>query len=105
MNNYPHNENMAGDMAILLAQLVGMGDDVEAVDISSTAHTAVMTNCRMITAIPGADNAIIKVDFTKGDGTTGTCSLPMRNGIMHIRNITKVYYTGSSDVTLVYLHR
>ena len=96
---YPHNENMAGDASVLLAQLSSLGDNHEDVDISSTDHTATMTDCRAITCTSGNT---IKVDYLKGDGVnTGTAILPASLRLISIRNVTKVYKTGTDAANII----
>lgn len=103
---YPQSAAMIAELEVLLAQLPGIASGSEAVDISSGDHTATMTDCRIVTGIPGDDAATIKLDYTDLDGNSVTgVSLPLRTGVLRVANVTKVYQTGTSNLTSIYLHK
>jgi len=98
--SFPVVEPADQEIETILKQLTGIGDDHEDVDISGGDHTATMTDCR---AIMATTDGAVKVDYTKASGATGTATLPISGGVLPIRNITKVYQTGTTalGMTLV----
>ena len=97
---YVHDAQILDDVRVILANMAGGLNNHEDVDISSTDHTATMTNCRYI-MVTTAGN--VKVDYTKGDGsTTGTVTVGAAVGIpCWVANVTKVYKTGTTAAGLV----
>ena len=101
--NYPTNQDMTADIPVLLSQIVGGGNGEELVDISSTDHTATMTDCRFLTCI---DGTVVKMDYLDDDGvTTVTTIWPAEPRIIPQRNITKIYKTGTDATVSIYLRR
>ena len=65
-----------------------------------------MQTCRFVTGVVGATTGVaIKVDYVDPDGNAVTgVVLPVQNGIVHVMNVTKVYQTGTANLSSIYLH-